>query len=62
MEKLINRVGLSWLYDHIKVDLDTIVVLLNDNLLKEIDHQPTFKKVDARLAHLSKVFYLLNIY
>ncbi len=61
MEKLINRVGLSWLYDHIKYDLNAIVVLLSSNLNNETDHNLVFKSVDNKFAHLAKVFYLLNV-
>ncbi len=57
MEKLINRVGLSWLYDHIKVDVSLITDSLNQFSLDD----DTFRQIDSRLSHLAKVFYALNI-
>lgn len=59
MEKLINRVGLSWLYDYIKLDLTTIASELTTFNAQEQSN--LFKKIDIRLSHLAKVFYLLNI-
>lgn len=57
MEKLINRVGLSWLYDHIKEDVSLIIKSLNQFSLDD----DTFRQIDGRLSHLAKVFYALNI-
>lgn len=59
MEKLINRVGLSWVYDQIKLDLVNIYNLLISN--PEVDFENKCKEIDYKLCHIAKVFYLLNI-
>lgn len=59
MEKLINRVGLSWVYDQIKLDLINIYNLLINN--KDSDFNNIGKNIDKKLCHIAKVFYLLNI-
>lgn len=63
MGNSINRVGLSWLYDYIKLDLISIYNLLKKDLINATDESLTtvLKTADKRLAHLAKTFYLLNI-
>lgn len=69
MKKTINRVGLSWIYDYIKLDLinsyNSLKSLesniINYNNINNIDIN-IFREVDYKLAHLAKVFYMLNIH
>lgn len=59
MEKQINRVGLSWVYEQIKGDLINIYNLLNTCTPEDIEHK--FKDIDYKLCHIAKSFFLLDI-
>jgi signal transduction histidine kinase/HPt (histidine-containing phosphotransfer) domain-containing protein len=59
MEKLINSVGLSWLYDQIKLDLINVYNLLKEHHKNDFDQN--YKDIDASICHIAKIFYLLEI-